>query len=453
MQMKNMSQTKSDVQMDSEEKKANDQETDLGSAASSANSSGDEEESEDDDEDVEISFKTRRTTRSSSARNSKAKTKKKEVKIPQNKKIRRGSPLQRSRKSSISCSLCNESVEDLSRHLSLSHFKSKLSKLLPSLPPFKCPKCSAHEENRDNLICHYGGHHKLNDRYLTEELKSQLSNGTARNGSPKPSKRTTRRSSSTDQDHLEHFKPISSTNGDKSETSEDTKPPKAWLISKPKTYGQYTGQIKSILRLTDGRTAAALDDRRIKCVCDKVIKVNFKYNWRFLIQKPLLSDGKIIPKGHWFLCSEVNKVGSEVEDWKISKAEIEASKAPKAGCDLSPSKRTSRKRGLENSENLSEVKRVYQELSEPEDESEDETDFEDEEETLRDKRMIIKTRVTELLRSRVPGEIFIQDGPCFTVKMQLNSRKTISAAKILPFALFFCHQELTFIFFVGKKVK
>jgi hypothetical protein len=83
-----------------------------------------------------------------------------------NRRIRRGSPLaslktseavtkpKRTRKSSMieSCQLCSDMVEDLSRHLSLNHFKSKLVKLLPSQSPFKCPKCASVESSHENLI-------------------------------------------------------------------------------------------------------------------------------------------------------------------------------------------------------------------------------------------------------------------------------------------------------------
>ena len=120
------------------------------------------EAEEGEDEDAEIQFKQRRTTRSSTVKNKRITTKTKiDNKVS---RIRRGSPLNKkvprngssnSQKSSIStCQLCHEplSNEELNRHLSLTHFKSKLAKLLPSEKPYKCPKCSSIEENHDNLI-------------------------------------------------------------------------------------------------------------------------------------------------------------------------------------------------------------------------------------------------------------------------------------------------------------
>ena len=92
---------------------------------------------------------------------------------------------QQIRKASITCQLCSEKVDDISLHLSLSHFKPRLTKLLPSRPPFKCPKCASVEDSHDGLIAHYGGQHKLNDRYLDEELKKLVTNGSKSN-SPAP---------------------------------------------------------------------------------------------------------------------------------------------------------------------------------------------------------------------------------------------------------------------------
>ena len=93
------------------------------------------------------------------------------------------------------------------------------------------------------------------------------------------------------------------------------KPPRAWLVLKPRNYNEYCRQIRNNLRLTDGRTAEAVDDRSVKCVCGKTIRINIRFNWRYFIQKPTFTDGKLRPKGHWYMCPEVNKIGSVVEDW------------------------------------------------------------------------------------------------------------------------------------------
>ena len=618
-------------------------ETDLGSAASSANSSGDDgeaSEDEDDDEDPEVSFtkkkpsnsrrttrqatrsKTRKNDQSSSSKHRKEKQKKSTSRGRNNsspapvekkssnrvdRRIRRGSPAslktlevtkpKRTRKSSMieSCQLCSDMVEDLSRHLSLNHFKSKLVKLLPSQSPFKCPKCASVESSHDNLISHYGGQHKLNDRYLDEELNSKTvssttssaskdkkTNGTrprSRPSSGTPTRNTRRssgtptlstrrsarntRSSSVDsnsqievivdcklcgkanllesqlKDHAVdvHFKeeilaplprsppfrcpkcPSRSSNSNFDsfdqlsshflsvhdpvseafvsrltstpktspernhvpdppplktpkrspspqpkkkkdgrgrprggfnrndspsfrpieaieESGEDeTRPPQAWHCPRPRSHEEYLAQIGKWLRLNDGRVAKAVDDTTMKCVCDKNFRTNLKYNWRFLIQRPTLRDGKPNHKGHWFRCPEVAKGGTIIENWKFSKADIEASYFNSKGCDdkkdelkgrdsrdSSPLKRT-RKRGLLTSESCNSLdsegamadskKGLYNE-----DDSEDESDLDEEdmaEETTKQQRLIIRKRVNDLLNTRVPGLTFLQDGPCFQV--------------------------------------
>lgn len=489
----------------------------------------DDSEDSEESEDTEIEFKNspRRTTRSSVQQAAAAKKAKKQPAVKRQpvkkaaaaakngkKKATSTANVKKSRKSSISCQLCSEVVSsDLDLHLSLKHFKSKLAKLLPSQPPYKCPKCASafSDSDLDGLIAHYGGHHGLNDKFLDEEIRQKVNNGSS--GGQRRSTRSLRsvsRSSSSDslfeckmchvtladlaslKDHgLEvHFKeeilsglsrsqpfscpnprcssqfddfeglsghflahhdpmaafmtkmtttttspsPNTTSNGGNVEDPEEdvTRPPKAWSIPKPRNYNEYCKQIKTALRLVDGRTAEAEDDRSVKCVCGKVIRCNFRFNWRFMIQKPTLKDGVAKPKGHWFMCSEVAKVGSHVEDWKFAKAEMEASKS--SGCDQqniddleqtslntsSSNKRQKRKRGPENFyEEFDEDK--AKDDGEDEDEDEDEEAGSDEEETPREQRLIIRTKVNELMAKRVHGETFLQDGPCFQVPKKDSS--------------------------------
>merc|ERR1712111_263688 len=124
-----------------------------------------------------------------------------------------------------------------------------------------------------------------------------------------------------------------------------------------------------------------------------------------------LRNGVAQPKGHWFMCSEVARIGSIVEDWKFSKAELEASKIKDKGCDVSesihkvssPVRTTGRKRTLVSMEELNEdeiCKKSRLDLDEDmdEDDSEEESD---EEETDREKRLIIRKRVNDLLSKRI----------------------------------------------------
>ena len=162
--------------------------------------------------DPEIQFKqSRRTTRASTRNNSPSLTLKIKKKHTKQRPAAATNPttvappkrprLSRSRKSSINCPLCSEVTEDLTQHLSLSHFKSKFLKLLPSQPPYKCPKCALLFNDKDysggsaqdGLIIHYGGYHKLNDKFLEEELKKlkMVKNGLSKNKKPQQASQTT----------------------------------------------------------------------------------------------------------------------------------------------------------------------------------------------------------------------------------------------------------------------
>ena len=76
-----------------------------------------------------------------------------------------------------------------------------------------------------------------------------------------------------------------------------TQPPTAWQEPNPKSYPEFVAQIKKWLRLNDGREATAINDRSVKCVCNKIIRIRCKYYWKYLIQKPTLKNGKVEHKG------------------------------------------------------------------------------------------------------------------------------------------------------------
>jgi hypothetical protein len=517
-------------------------EVDLGSAASSANTSGDEEEADEEEEgendDIVVISQSKRTTRSSSASKTRSSLQKSSNSNLRTRRPQRGGSgsLHNKSSSKIKCTLCSDSVADLGDHLALVHFRAKLAKLLPSQPPFKCPKCAFCEDGLDSLISHYGAEHKLNERFVEEELKSASKkvNGGQQQQQPRRSSRMRTSSIELLDDNLmtecklcganvlktslkehgfdDHFKEeilrplprslpfscpkcsvkcddfdslsahfvkahdpmeaflsrLNCANGsstsynrknalkddedDEHDHEEDedlevtfpsankeisSNTPAAWLSTKPTDDDEYHRQIHKYLRLKDGRKAKAVDDRSVKCVCGKVIRVNFKYNWKFMIQRPTLRDGVMKPKGHWFNCSEVTKGGSLVPDWKFTKEEMEASKNTFRGCEAadqnnqsgtpSPSeivlgtKRRSRKRVFLAEIDYDGKKAKGDSEDEASDEDED-YDYEEEEATPREQRLMIRKRVNDMLATRVPGEIFLQDGPCFQVKNN-NSEK------------------------------
>ena len=517
-------------------------EVDLGSAASSANSSGDEQEGEEEAEDEneenensdpEIEFKTspkksspsKRSTRSSGRRNdpspkkkssrttssrsekqplkkrksgpgrghdhdhnsrsSRSKSRKSTSPLPNSssrKSSNSKSSSRRSKSSKKACQICEAKVDDLPRHLSLDHFKSNLIKLLPSQPPFKCPKCNVCETSQKDLICHYGGKHKLNDRYLEEEMskiKDKSLNGvlSGSNGNSRRSGRNStppKRSGSVDSDVIvidDSSEPVTPTpkspetpqNGQKQEESsaesesddnaDVTKPPNGYSTPRASSLAGFVVQLKEFLGTKDGRFAkpASNSDNgtAVLCICGKILRGNSKYNWKFMVQKPLIKDGKVINRGHWYNCKEVQGAGIKIGPWKISKAEIRESRnlcnVKKAEENESndesnkeetlPVKRRSRKRVIQDSvssdlihEHLSAVekKKKVKEVDENGDKvkkddskgsNEEESDEEDYEETQREMRWIIHKKVKKLLASREVGRTFLQDGPCFLVSL------------------------------------
>ena len=61
------------------------------------------------------------------------------------------------------------------------------------------------------------------------------------------------------------------------------------------------------MKVEDGRHAEAIDERSIRCLCNKVIRTCSRFNWRYLIQKPKVRNGVVYQKGHWFGCADVAK--------------------------------------------------------------------------------------------------------------------------------------------------
>ena len=77
----------------------------------------------------------------------------------------------------IKCNFCtnlSKTKSDFWRHLSERHYKTELSKELPSSPPFRCPLESCTYEAKDNslspLIKHYGIVHKQVQRFLSNKV-------------------------------------------------------------------------------------------------------------------------------------------------------------------------------------------------------------------------------------------------------------------------------------------
>ena len=211
--------------------------------------------------------------------------------------------------SRVECKLCGTRVSDLKDHAFEDHFKEEVMASLPSNRPFECPKCEVEFESLENLTKHFVDDHDVMETYLIEnKMKTELQNG---RGSKNDHQRTSRSSSST------ISSPVTSSLVPSS--SELFDPPSAWLVPKPRNYNDYCKQVRTNLRTSDGQFAEAVDDRSVKCVCGKNIRINMRFNWRYLIQRPCWTNGKVQVKGHWFMCQEVARAGSEVDDWTLNR--------------------------------------------------------------------------------------------------------------------------------------
>ena len=211
--------------------------------------------------------------------------------------------------SRVECKLCGTRVSDLKDHAFEDHFKEEVMASLPSNRPFECPKCEDEFDSLENLTKHFVDDHDVMEAYLIEnKMKTELQNG---RGFKNDQQRTSRSSSSA------ISSPVTSSLVPSS--SELFDPPSAWLVPKPRNYNDYCKQVRTNLRTSDGQFAEAVDDRSVKCVCGKNIRINMRFNWRYLIQRPCWTNGKVQVKGHWFMCQEVARAGSEVDDWTLNR--------------------------------------------------------------------------------------------------------------------------------------
>ena len=211
--------------------------------------------------------------------------------------------------SRVECKLCGTRVSDLKDHAFEDHFKEEVMASLPSNRPFECPKCEDEFDSLETLTKHFVDDHDVMEAYLIEnKMKTELQNG---RGFKNDQQRTSRSSSST------ISSPVTSSLVPSS--SELFDPPSAWLVPKPRNYNDYCKQVRTNLRTSDGQFAEAVDDRSVKCVCGKNIRINMRFNWRYLIQRPCWTNGKVQVKGHWFMCQEVARAGSEVDDWTLNR--------------------------------------------------------------------------------------------------------------------------------------
>ena len=205
---------------------------------------------------------------------------------------------------------------------------------------------------------------------------------------------------------------------------------------KPRNFDEFKKQVEANLRVEDGRHAEAIDERSIRCICKKVIRTCSRFNWSYLIQKPKIRNGVVYQRGHWFACPDVakgvscikpsDKICDDTDDSnEIDSRENSTSDLPTDLIGTLATRRVSKRVTGEKDEPSSKRARNanYSEIddddfdddeadsddSDEEEESEEESSQEEDEE----EHFSLYKNISTLLQSRVPGEIFIQDGPCF----------------------------------------
>jgi lysine-specific demethylase 3 len=194
------------------------------------------------------------------------------------------------------------------------------------------------------------------------------------------------------------------------------------------------------LRTQDGAHATAVDERNIRCVCGKLVRLCNVFYWKYLVQKPMLKNGVVVQKGHWFTCPTVLEKGSVIAPHKITEAEIEASKAAAAAVATASGTSSSSKRSVSSSRvnsdaesepESSPVKRRSRRVIKRSEAAAETAALAPssassslDEPAAKKRReaaeFSMEKHIRELLASRVPGETFLQDGPCFEMGFEVS---------------------------------
>ena len=217
------------------------------------------------------------------------------------------------------------------------------------------------------------------------------------------------------------------------------RPPKR-LLDAPKNLKEFKREVHENLRTVDGAHAIAVDDRNVKCVCGKIVRLCNVFYWRYLIQKPVVKNGAVIQKGHWFTCPTVLEKGSAIQPHAVTQEEIDASKAgtstPAGGSgsggkrslsssrvnsdddsesESAPFKRRSR-RVILRTEAAAEAEAAAVAAAAAAAASADEPAAK---KLKAEMEFNMERHIRELMASRVPDEMFLQDGPCFEMGFEV----------------------------------
>jgi hypothetical protein len=78
--------------------------------------------------------------------------------------------------------------------------------------------------------------------------------------------------------------------------------------------------LRKKLRINDGTYCTAKNESSGICICGKVIPICKAVCWKFLVQKPRMVNWKVYAPGHWYVCQEVKRRGS---DYQLSPEKLE----------------------------------------------------------------------------------------------------------------------------------
>ena len=203
-------------------------------------------------------------------------------------------------------------------------------------------KCSFEGDSALAVLRHFGLHHHGIDKYM-DQLIAPLEEEANDSEKKKPSatdpkelwvvKRAKAKpeawvvnasSSKTDSgDEVESDAAEDDAASVASTNSSDSKPGRRGRKGNgPHSMEDFSKALKDNLRTKDGKFCTAKDESTVVCVCGKEVKICSKFYWKYLVQKPRVVNGKLYARGHWYICDEVKRRGSEYQLSEEEKLEI-----------------------------------------------------------------------------------------------------------------------------------
>ena len=178
----------------------------------------------------------------------------------------------------------------------------------------------------------------------------------------------------------------------------------------PRNLEEFAAALRDNLRTKDGKFCKPKDEKNIECVCGKIVRICNGFYWRYMVQKPKLVGGRLVSRGHWYNCEYVKEHGSLFEIDTDAKKDLQLVARSKTG-----QKREEAEDRLDSKPKRVKSERVRERKTASA--ASPAASASDEEEEAR--QQIIERNIQEQLESRMVGEKFLQDGPCYQVSSEL----------------------------------